>query len=303
MSRPRFSFIVPFYDCAAWLERAVASVLAQEGDDWELLLVDDGSRDGSAELARRLARQGPVRLLKQANAGPGAARNRGAAAARGEYLWFLDCDDELLPDALAKVRPVLQAHPETALLVGGYLRRSPDGKEVLQLPAPLSEDRAHNFRRFLARRLGSYSHGALVVARRVFPHLRYPEGLRNNEDLVFHAQLLANHPCRTLSQPLARIHQRPDSLRHQGADRDTSAEIARLLFDPHKLPAALLPLRKGFETGRRLSHFRRLYRTGRHAEARHHYLETLRRDPRALFKWSYLRKYLRTLLPGSSHDP
>ena len=99
---PRLSIIVPVYNAERFLDRAVASVQAQSFSDWELILVDDGSADGSpALLARYAAEDGRIRAFRQANAGPSAARNRGMEEARGEYLAFLDADDSLAPEAYA----------------------------------------------------------------------------------------------------------------------------------------------------------------------------------------------------------
>lgn len=94
MSAPLFTVIVPCFDCAATLAIAVRSVLDQTCGDFELLLVDDGSRDTTLALCHALAAgDGRIRVLSQANAGVAAARNRGAREARGELIAFLDADD------------------------------------------------------------------------------------------------------------------------------------------------------------------------------------------------------------------
>ena len=100
---PRISVVTPVRDAEATLEAAVASVRAQTLGDWEMLLVDDGSRDGSAALAARLAAADDrLRLLGWAESrGPAAARNAGIRAARGRYVAFLDADDLWRPEKLA----------------------------------------------------------------------------------------------------------------------------------------------------------------------------------------------------------
>ena len=98
----RLSIIVPVYNAERFLDRAVASVRAQTVSDWELILVDDGSTDGSPALLERYAGEdGRIRAFRQRNAGPSAARNPGMAEARGEYLAFLDADDYLAPECYA----------------------------------------------------------------------------------------------------------------------------------------------------------------------------------------------------------
>ena len=96
----RASVIIPVYNGAAYISAAVRSVLAQTEHDLELLVVDDGSTDGTRELVRGFD-DPRLRLLTQDNAGPSAARNLGIRESRGEWVGFLDADDVWRPDKLA----------------------------------------------------------------------------------------------------------------------------------------------------------------------------------------------------------
>lgn len=96
------SVIMPVYNTAAYLREAVESILAQTDPDFELLLIDDGSTDGSLELLEEYARRCPrCRLLRQNHGYQGAARNLGLAQARGKYVYFMDSDDAADPELLA----------------------------------------------------------------------------------------------------------------------------------------------------------------------------------------------------------
>lgn len=109
-----FSVIVPSYNVARYVDECVRSAARQEFDgDHEVIVVDDGSTDGTADAVRRLAAELPnVRAFFQANDGaPGKARNRGIAEAKGEYLVFLDSDDVLPPGALARLRAAAHGAP------------------------------------------------------------------------------------------------------------------------------------------------------------------------------------------------
>ncbi len=99
MSEIKVSVIIPVYQVEAYLERAVDSALAQTLEEKEIILVDDGSPDGSPEICDRYAHQYPqlIRVIHKENEGLGLARNAGAQAARGEYLAFLDSDDTVEP--------------------------------------------------------------------------------------------------------------------------------------------------------------------------------------------------------------
>jgi glycosyltransferase involved in cell wall biosynthesis len=97
---PLLSVVVPAYQVVEWLEESLRSVLDQSLRDLEVVVVDDGSTDGTGELADRIAGEDDrVRVVHQANAGLGAARNAGTAVATGELLAFADSDDLVLPGA------------------------------------------------------------------------------------------------------------------------------------------------------------------------------------------------------------
>ncbi len=101
---PLLSVVVPAYQVVDWLEESLRSVLDQSLTDLEVVVVDDGSTDGTGELADRIeATDERVRVLHQPNDGLGAARNAGTAAASGEYLAFADSDDLVLPDAYERL--------------------------------------------------------------------------------------------------------------------------------------------------------------------------------------------------------
>lgn len=102
------SVIIPVYNAAAYLRQCVESVIAQTDDHWELILVNDGSKDGSGALCDSLALQDKrIRVYHQDNAGAAATRNRGAELAKGEYLAYVDADDYLSGDYLAYLRHLL----------------------------------------------------------------------------------------------------------------------------------------------------------------------------------------------------
>jgi glycosyltransferase involved in cell wall biosynthesis len=120
---PRVSVITPFLNAQSFLAEAVESVRAQSTQDWELLLIDDGSTDGSSATARGYAANTPerIRYLHHAghrNRGKSVSRNLGIAHARGEFVVFLDADDVLLPHKLRHQIDLLDKHPHAAMIYG-----------------------------------------------------------------------------------------------------------------------------------------------------------------------------------------
>lgn len=125
MSAPRFSVVIPAYNAAATLARAIESVRSQTWPAHEIIVVDDGSQDAGAEIA--LGFGVPVRLIRQANQGVSVARNAGAAAATGDWLAFLDADDWYAPDRLRLHAEWIAEDPGLDFLTGDYEYRGPDG--------------------------------------------------------------------------------------------------------------------------------------------------------------------------------
>lgn len=147
---PAVSIILPTYNRADTLPRAIDSVLAQHWRDWELIVIDDGSTDGSGAAVQALAQgDARIRLLRQANAGVAAARNTGLAAARGRCIAFLDSDDAWQPHFLALTLGFLQAHPEATWVATSFEQDRGDGRPV-RLPH-------HSLREYatFARSIGS----------------------------------------------------------------------------------------------------------------------------------------------------
>lgn len=142
MSRvPAVSAISIFLNAETFLAEAIDSVLAQTCDDWELLLVDDGSTDGGTELARAYERRHPGRIRYldhpgHANRGMSATRNLGIAMARGRYIAFIDADDVWRPQKLAEQLDIMARHPAAAMVCGAvnYWRSWRPGGEDQVVP-------------------------------------------------------------------------------------------------------------------------------------------------------------------------
>jgi glycosyltransferase involved in cell wall biosynthesis len=116
---PAVSVITPAYNAADFVAQTIESVRAQTFADWELVIVDDGSTDATTELIEDYReRDGRIRMLHQANAGPSAARNHGMRAARGAFFAFLDSDDTWDPEYLERQLAVVREYPGTDLVTG-----------------------------------------------------------------------------------------------------------------------------------------------------------------------------------------
>ena len=113
------SVIIPLYNKEAGIATALRSVLAQTYQDFEIVVVDDGSTDGSVAVVETFDDQ-RIRLIRQQNAGVSAARNRGIAEAKGEYVAFLDADDEWMPGFLTEIRALQEVFPNCKAQATNY---------------------------------------------------------------------------------------------------------------------------------------------------------------------------------------
>jgi len=130
-----FSIVMPLWNKRHTLAATVATVLGQTWREFELVVVDDGSTDGGADLLAAFG-DGRIRTLVQANAGPGAARNAGIEAARHDWIAFLDADDLWLPDHLAELDRIRRRFPEAGLIGTAFVRQGPDEPNPPPAPDP-----------------------------------------------------------------------------------------------------------------------------------------------------------------------
>ena len=120
---PKISIVVPLYNKENSIGSTIQSVLSQSFTDFDLVVVDDGSTDGSAAVVGEF-HDGRIRLVWQENSGPAAARNKGVDHAQGEWLIFLDADDEFLPDALQIYAQLVEEHPDADIIDCGQILKS-----------------------------------------------------------------------------------------------------------------------------------------------------------------------------------
>lgn len=221
---PWLSVLVPVYKVEPYLEHCIRSVIDQADTGIEILLLDDASPDRSGEIARNLQQQHreQVRVFKHdTNRGLSAARNTLLSHARGDYVWFLDSDDFLLPGAVARVRKVIVDHaPDLLLCDFRVVRDAPRLKHRLRgehhrrtFLGPsnrLLSSRAELIRGLLtARQLHSWSK---IARRDIWRTTEFPEG-RAFEDISVIPSLLANtRSWWHMDRPLLGYRQRSDSI-------------------------------------------------------------------------------------------
>lgn len=291
----RLSIIIPAYNYGHLLPRALAAVGAQLSAACELIVIDDGSTDATVQVLRETLINGRAGYQVQVNQGPSAARNQGLALARGEWVLFLDADDELQGDAIATILAYLEAAPETDFLLGGHVSCRPNGHRRVHTPGRLSASLSQRLEDFLFDKRIAISHGCAVFRRARVLQRPYPVALRQGEDIAVFAFMLMSPVVRLIETPLVVVHKHPSSLRHAPAlELDRCQMMVDEVFGA--LPPALQHWRGTYLAQCCLSMFRRCYQAGRKPEALGYYRQAVTQAPRRALRWGYLSKALRLLL-------
>lgn len=308
MTTPRVSVIIPVYNRASLLPRTLDSVIAQAFRDWEIVLVDDGSTDSTAEVADAYARKLGDRLMyiRQENRGAGAARNRGIDVCRGRFVAFLDSDDEFRPRKLEKQMELFARRPELGFVFSDYATVDVDGTRSESVFG--GEDLTARQLRYesIAPALNvcgnlfdtlirGYFISTIVglVRREVLgENLRFDTDLIFGEEWLFYLRVARTCPAGFVDEPLSVYHFQRGSLGRTDKQRNANRYRA-LLLAIHDTFADLT--RSQRQAGRHnLAQLGRqmgcaAYRRGRFAEAADAFADALRFEPNLRTTWHYLQ--------------
>ncbi|MCM1186405.1 MAG: glycosyltransferase [Lachnoclostridium sp.] len=192
MEQPLISIIIPIYNIKEYLPRCVRSVTAQTYKNLEILLIDDGSTDGTGELCEELAKGDPrIRVFHKENGGSSSARNLGIAKAQGEYLGFVDSDDYIDSHMYEHLYEAIEKY-NVAVAQIGRDELDEEGKQLPNICEPpqfaICMESVDFLRELLLHR-GDCSFCTKLLKRELFQTLRFPEGVLN-EDFHLLVQLL-----------------------------------------------------------------------------------------------------------------
>jgi glycosyltransferase involved in cell wall biosynthesis len=190
-----FSVVIPLWNKRRTVAATVAAVLAQSWRGFELIVVDDGSTDGSMDQLK--AFDDPrIRRLVQPNAGPGAARNRGIEAARHDWIAFLDADDIWMADHLAELDRIRARHPEAGLIGTAYVSSDRKGKYRSPDLNGGSIQAISLFERFV-RRQAVFCTSSAAIPRSSYSALGGFGGAQTNQDLEYWVRIALERPVVT----------------------------------------------------------------------------------------------------------
>lgn len=288
---PFVSVIIPTFNRLDLLKETVASVKNQTYRDFEIIVVDDGSSDGTAEW---LDSQPDLRVLHQTNSGIAASRNNGAAAGRGRWLAFLDHDDLWAPEKLRVQVDFLRHSPEVALVAARHVRL---GKRFRTTGRP-SWTKGDLFVQEYSR---SFIHTSSVMIRRdVFEHIHgFPTRYRFADEFDVWLKIASAHAIAYVDEPLVfiRLYESNTSHNRVGVRTDTY-DILMKHYDPQRIPRRVF-LRTLSDHD--ISFGRAYINAGDPTQALKWFRNSVKRTPFRLRSWRYYLKY--RIMLAFKHGP
>ena len=194
----KISVIIPLFNKGPYIARALNSVLNQTYQDFEVIVVDDGSTDNGAEIVRGFD-DPRIRLIRQENRGVSATRNQGFDKAISDYIAFLDADDEWMPKHLETILRLIENFPLAGMYTTAYKRRTPSGKTRWDcykfIPHPPWEGLLPDYFKSAALGESPVCSSVVVIPRKIFIETRgFPEGYWYGEDSDLFGKIALKYP-------------------------------------------------------------------------------------------------------------
>ena len=235
----KVSVVIPMYNSASFIDKTLKCVLAQTFNDFEVIVVDDGSTDGSADVVRAIG-DARIQVIDKPNTGVSDTRNVGLRAARGEYIASLDSDDYWYPDHLSEAMAFFEEHLDVKWY-GARQYSIPYGTEP---PHRSKHNRDFGRRNFFIDGKRYVNSTNLVFRREVLKECgEYPSGVRYFEDWIFQGQIAAKYPIIGTNECVTSIYyrQRPGSGSATSSKPDVHFEAIRYCI--HRLERCVLESR------------------------------------------------------------
>ena len=227
----RFSVVIPLYNKSSYVTKAIDSVLSQTFADYELIIMDDGSKDDSYDVASKaIEGRANCHLHRQENAGVSMARNNAVALSQGDYLCFLDADDWWDSNFLTEMSGLIDACPEAGIYGTGYtiVDEARNRTRVAPIGVEPGFERGYiNYCQVYAKTLAMpLWTGAVCIPRAVFDEmLGFPKGIKLGEDFLLWIKIALKYKVAFLNKPLSFYNQDVEAVNRgvirKGYDPDT----------------------------------------------------------------------------------
>lgn len=226
----KLSIIIPVYNVESYVGKTLDSIFATDASDFEVIVVNDGTKDRSMDVVRKYADRTNLTIIEQENRGLSAARNRGLSAAKGEYVWFVDSDDYLVENGVGKVLELLEKRPGVDVLMFPVLKVYEDHSPS-RLEFQVEKEHISEGRKILENNEYPLYYAHRYVFKRSLsegnPWVRFPEGYVQEDDywgpvLLYYASLVAILPTPVYNYRICR----PGSIMTDRAVRNSYDRVA-----------------------------------------------------------------------------
>lgn len=286
-SQPLVSAIIPVYNGEGYIEQALESIFVQNLSDIEILVIDDGSTDGSWERLQRYRDR--IRLFRQLNSGVAMARNHGLKNASGAYITFLDADDLWLPDKTERQLAFLNDHPEYGVCYGRYIFFDENGEISARNDKNYQGPTGWILNDILLH-IGFIGVGTMMVRRECVAHTGgFNEGLVTGEDTNWCMRLAHDFQFGFLPGPVSLYRVHAGGLTKQPLkERGTIKSLDNVVeLYPELHPSRNKIVREAYAI-RHMLRCRALFREGLYDRSRTHGISALRYRPMTWQAWRYL---------------
>jgi len=287
---PVVSVVLPVYNAESYIQEAVESILAQTYSDFEFLIIDDGSTDGSLAILQKYADEDPrIRLRSRPNAGLVATLNEMLAEARGEYIARMDADDISLPNRFEQQVEFLNSHPEVALLGSWVDVIDPQGRRLRTAKVPVESDAL--VQQMLDRGGQFVFHPAIMARREAFAQAggyiadRFPA-----EDLHLFLKMAETAQLANLEEVLLKYREHPTKIgfQHRARQEEVITSILNDARQTRGLPE-LPPVKQVDNANMEETELKWAWwalGSGEVATARHYAWRSLLRHPLSMKRWN-----------------
>lgn len=296
----KISVIIPTYNRAHFLCETVKSVFAQSFEDYEIIVVDDGSTDETREAIKVFSDKPNFRYYFQENKGRSTARNLGTEKAFGEYLMFLDSDDTLEPQALETLYDVARKYTESEV-VGGRYRWFEDQGKVYDLGYQWLEREAFSEYLFVEKiRQFFLCQGSYIIRKELVQRIGgFPVSLEAGEDIQFFCSYCDAAKISVISDVIVNVRRHHGNTSKEDTDRSI-IEVSQQMFE--RTQANLfrhsdeMLLNEKIEWQFKIADY--FYGLGDNSNAFRHYLMAVKIKPSLIFNLKVLKLILLTVVPG-----
>jgi len=298
----KVSVVIPLYNKRPYIERTIRSVLSQTIQDFEIVVVDDGSQDGGADIVRAIDDR-RIRLISQENRGVSAARNRGVHEATSDFIAFLDADDEWKPTFLETILRLRMRYPGAGIYATDRLNCRPDGRtkacRYIRIPPPPWEGLLPGYFITAGSSDQPICSSVIGIPKQVLEEVGgFPVGVRIGEDLITWFNIALKYPI-AFSREIGAVYHMEAENRTDKQARDKTWRLNLITRIEEAIRNGEVPVEKINEVQEYLAVYQigmawHYIRSGRTGEAR----TILSRCRTELLKKDRRVMYFRTFLPA-----